>query len=65
MADIDTKEQTETQTTADVERDIQSDTPNVPSANTRSRNYMILALILGLVGSIWVVTLLKTTMGAS
>lgn len=38
---------------------------NVPSKNRRARNKMILALILGLVAIIWVVTMLKLTTGAS
>jgi hypothetical protein len=35
----------------------------VLSQNRKNRNYMILALIFGLVGIIWVVTMLKTTAG--
>jgi hypothetical protein len=35
----------------------------VLSQNRKNRNYMILALIFGLVAVIWVVTMLKTTAG--
>lgn len=35
----------------------------VLSQNRKNRNYMILALVFGLVAVIWVVTMLKTTAG--
>lgn len=34
------------------------------SDNRRKRNYMILALIFGLVAIIWIVTMLKLNLGA-
>jgi hypothetical protein len=33
------------------------------SNNCKNRNYMVLALVFGLVAIIWVVTMLKTTAG--
>jgi|TARA_R110002126_G_scaffold13118_4_gene56934 hypothetical protein len=56
MADSDTNDDIKTG---------EADAPNTPSKNRRSRNYMMLALVLGLVGIIWVVTMLKLTIGAS
>jgi hypothetical protein len=59
MADSDTNETIKTDDTAPM------DAPITPSKNRRSRNYMMLALVFGLVGIIWVVTILKLTIGAS
>jgi|MDTB01.3.fsa_nt_gb hypothetical protein len=59
MADSKTKEDINTEAENDV------NAPVAPSQNRRARNYMLLAMVIGLAGLIWVVTLLKMTMGAS
>lgn len=54
-------EQNDVATSSVEENDVQQPI----SKNRRSRNYMILALVLGLVAIIWVVTMIKMTMGAA
>tara|TARA_R110002124_G_scaffold129483_1_gene290842 strand:- start:141750 stop:141917 length:168 start_codon:yes stop_codon:yes gene_type:complete len=45
------------------DQEIETTALPVMSKNRKNRNYMILALIFGLVAIIWVVTMLKTTQG--
>jgi|GEM_PF-3448849 len=59
MADNETKENINTEAESD------ENAQAAPSQNRRSRNYMILAMVIGLAGLVWVVTMLKMTMGAS